>query len=45
MREQIHHHLDALVCSLLVVVLGALNGVEETITVIRNTYKYQINPE
>ena len=33
-REQGHHHLDALVCPLLVVVLGALDGVEEAITVI-----------
>lgn len=37
--EQGHHHLDALVRPLLVVVLGALDGVKEAVAVIGDAFE------
>lgn len=43
--EQSYHAFDALVCPLLVVVLGALDGVEEAVPVIRDPLQHVVNSE
>lgn len=42
--EQRHHALDALVSSFLIVVLGALDGVEEAVPVVGNALQHVVDP-
>lgn len=43
--KQGHHALDALIGPFLVVILGALDGVKQPISVIRNAFKHIVDPE
>lgn len=42
--EQRHHALDALVGSFLIVVLGALDGVEEAVPVVGDAFQHIVDP-